>query len=305
MLTPTTKLVSVAPVLGRSFTDILVHSSGSAAGYSANSEWLTCPEKARLRKAGYRHKGWAKKDADFELGPLEYGTLIHELLALRVWYGHDAAMDQLLAWRGETGEISYAKASLMIATYEQTFPRAADPLKYIGVECEVVTNIRMGPEDPRPCFRSVRYDGIVHADGGPGTLPQLYSLERKTMSRGGSSALHAYYAQGMVQCALWNSNAEIVAQYGPMRGVIYEPLIKTKQPSCDRIPVYFSPEQQELALTYMRHSENGDVTFRALPDGSYPKFLHSCWGRYSPCDFVAWCHEGVTGDYTQHGEEIE
>lgn len=300
-LTPTTQLISEPPAHGRTFTDVLAHSSGSAAGFSANSEWLSCPEKSRLRAMGLKHKGWGAAEKN-ELNALEFGTLMHELLRYRVWYGHEAAVGQLTAWAPELRD-SYVKAALMLATYEQTFPQATEPLRFLGVECEVVTNIRMGPDDPRPCFRSVRYDGIVLASGGPDTAPQLYSLERKTTARSGSMA--GYTPQGMVQMALWNSNKALVDQYGPMRGIIFEPLIKTKNPSCDRVPAYFSPEQERLALTYMRYSENGTVTFQQLPDGSYPKMLHACWGKYSPCDFINFCHEGVTGDYLLNGEEIE
>ncbi|MFZ2152146.1 MAG: hypothetical protein WAV09_03500 [Minisyncoccia bacterium] len=304
ILKPTTQLISETPQV-RTFADVLAHSSGSAAGFSVNSEFLSCPEKSRLKHAGIRFKGYKAKgsaiDPEFELSALEFGTLIHELARFRVWYGPDAAMQLLEIWRPELGA-SHVKAALMLATYEQTFPYATEPLRFLGVECEVVTNIRMGDRDPRPCFRSVRYDGIVLA--GIGEVRELYSLERKTMSRGGPSALHAYYSQGMVQVAMWNSNAELVAQYGKMRGVIYEPWLKTKNPTCDRVPVYFSPEQETLARDYMRLAENGGVSFRQKEDGTYPKMLHSCWGRYSPCDYISLCHEGVTGDYTINGEEL-
>jgi hypothetical protein len=293
---PTTELVSEKPALGRLFADILKHSSGSAAGFSANSSWLTCPEKARLQARGIVFRGYDSASGEkTELDALSFGTLMHELLRLRVWYGHDAAMQELDFWRSEIGE-SHLKAALLLGTYEQTFPQAQEPLQFLGVECEVVTDIRMGPNDPRPCFRSVRYDGIVNIAGVNGT-PQIYSLERKTMSRSGASSLHAYYGQGMVQMALWNKNAALVEKYGPMQGVLFESLVKTKVPSVDRNPVYFSREQQTLAAAYMRYSENGDVAFKALPDGTYPKMIHACWGRFSPCGYINLCHEGVLGDY--------
>lgn len=299
ILRPTIQLISQPPEIGRSFAKVLEHSSGSAAGFSVNSEWLTCPEKSRLRAAGVRFKGWGGvKD---ELNALEFGTLIHELLRFRVWYGPEAALQQLEAWRPELLE-SYVKAALMMGAYDATFGFAEEPLKFVGVECEVVTNIRMGRNDSRPCFRSVRYDGIVRAGGMDGSDPQLYSLERKTAAR--SAGTSAYTIQGMVQVAIWNSNPELVAQHGRMRGVIFEVGVKTKMPSWDRIPAYFSPQQELLALDYMRLSENGGVMFRPLPDGTYPKMLHACWGKYSPCEYIPLCHEGVIGDYTINGEEL-
>jgi hypothetical protein len=300
ILKATTELISLPPQV-IPFAEVIAHSSGSAAGFFVNSEWLTCPEKSRLRAIGVRRKGWARKgEEDTELSALDFGTLIHEVLRFRVWHGHEAAVQLLEIWRPEIGG-SFVKAALLLGMYEQKFPHAYEPLKFIGVESEVVTNIRMGVNDARPCYRSVRYDGIVLASGGPGTQPEVYSLERKTSARSGG--FQAYYGQGMVQMGIWNSNAELVAQHGPMRGVIYEQLVKTKMPSVDREPVYFSPEQQRLAMEYMRYSENGTVVFRPLPDGTYPKMLHSCWGRYSPCDYISACHEGVTGDFLKNGEE--
>lgn len=286
--------------MGRSFADVLKYSSGSAAGFHANSEWLTCPERSRLRSLGIEFRGYGGGVSD-EISALDFGTLMHELLAMRVWHGHDAAMQQLDMWRPELGESSHLKAALMLGTYEQTFPLAHEALKFLGVECEVVTDIKMASG---PCFRSVRYDGIVLASGGTGTTPQLYSLERKTMSRAGASALHAYYPQGMVQMALWNSNAALVERYGKMQGIIYEALVKTKNPSCDRTPVYFSEGQQRLALQYMRLAENGGVQFQKQEDGRFPKLLHSCWGKFAPCSFVALCHDGEIGAYAKHGQDL-
>ncbi len=299
MLRHTTQLISLKPELGRTFSDVVKHSSGSAAGFSVNSEWLTCPEKSRLRAAGIRFKGYGSGTRD-ELNALEFGTLIHELLRYRVWFGHEAMAAQLEAWKPELME-SYTKAALMMGAYNHTFPYDGDPLRYVGIECEVVTNIRMGDNDPRPCFRSVRYDALVLANAG-GSQPQLYSLERKTSARTGGT--QAYWPQGMVQMAIWNNNKELVAQHGPMQGVIFEVGVKTKMPSWDRKPEYFSPQQQKMALDYMRLAENGGVVFQQLPDGSYPKMLHACWGKYAPCDYISLCHEGVTGDYMQHGEEL-
>ena len=295
ILKATTELVSVAPQRDQRFADVLASSSGSAAGFHANSEWLTCPENARLRALGIKFRGFeSSRYENTELNALDFGTLMHALLAFRVWYGHDAAMQQLDFWRQEIGE-SYVKASLMLGTYEQTFPQAMESLTFLGVECEVITNIRMGDNDPRPCLRTVRYDAVVLVRAAEDGVPQLYSLERKTMARSGGTT--AYSGQGMVQMMLWNNNAALVAKHGPMRGVIFEALVKTKNPSVDRIPAYFAPSQQDLAREYMRHSESGRVQFKALPDGTYPKMLHACWGRWRPCDYISGCHEQSWGDY--------
>jgi hypothetical protein len=307
MTSETTRLHSEPPDLTLMFSQVIASSKGSFAGFHANSEWLTCPERARLRAAGIRRKPFEARGGfvgeDFELDALDYGTLIHELLRIKTWFpsGHEMAVNVLDGWKSEIGHVSHLKASLQLGAHEQEFPQAADPLRYFGVECEVITNIRMGETDPRPCLRSVRYDAAVGAVNGTGEI-EVYSLERKTAARSGG--LNAYRAQASIQVALWNSNAELVRQYGKMKGVIIESHIKTKTPSCERNFILVSPHQEFMARSYLRYSENGSVVFAQAPDGTYPKMLHACWGRFTPCDYVNLCHEGITGDYTQNVQEI-
>ena len=76
-------------------------------------------------------------------------------------------------------------------------------------------------------------------------------MERKTMARSGAGSIKPYYPQGMVQMALWNANVALVQQYGPMRGVIYESLVKTKAPSVDRHPT--SPHARRVAAVPHAH----------------------------------------------------
>ena len=301
-LVETTKLNPVALPIRTTFAEVLASSSGSVAGFHANSEWLTCPERSRLKALGLKRKPPLDFEKDKELNALDYGILLHELLALRVCYGHDVALNTLNVWSPELGA-SWQKATAMLSVYEETFPYAADPLQFLGVEVPVITNIRATETSPLPCLRSVRYDGLVYAVSAGGTK-QLYSLERKSMSRSGPGALSAYKAQAMIQVALWNANKALVEQYGKMHGVIFETLVKTKIPSVDRIPEYVSPKQEQLARDYMRYSTNGIVQFSQLPDGTYPKFLHACWGRWAPCDFISLCHDEIVGDYTLNGEDI-
>lgn len=283
-----TKLTSKAIPLGRTFADVLRHSSASAAGFHANSEWLTCPERMRLKALGVERRPDYSSSLD-ELNALDFGTLLHELLALRVLYGHSAAVQELLNWRVDVGEKSYAQAALILGVYEQTFPEAQEPLRVLAVEAEVVSDLS-------GLKRTVRYDGVVQAQT-PGGSWELYSLERKTMSRGGHSALFPYYPQGMTQVALWNANPSLVELYGEMKGVIYESIVKTKMPSIDRAPVYFTRRQQRMAVDYMRYSEDGTVRYNVGADGAYPRMLHACWGRFAPCPYIGLCHDELVGDY--------
>lgn len=293
VLIETTALTSVLPALDKTFAEVLNESSASAAGYHAVSAWLTCPEQSRLKSLGIQRKpdGWQESLPG--ISPLAFGTLIHHLLAVRVVHGHDAALQLLWRWQPELGA-PYAAAVLMMGTYEFTFAQATEPLQFLAVEAPVTTNIRMGDADPRPCLRTVRYDAVVRA---PPDTSGVYALERKTMARSGAGSIKPYYPQGMVQMALWNANVALVQQYGPMRGVIYESLVKTKAPSVDRHPVYFSPRQQSMALRYMRSADNGYVQFAKTADGQHPMMLHACWGRWRPCDYISLCHEEIVGDY--------
>lgn len=290
----TDKLQSREMPLGRGFRDILSKSSASAAGFHANSEWLTCPERMRLKSLGVEKR--PSEETQTELNALDFGTLIHELLALRVLHGHEATVRELDSWRGEIGDQSYMQAALILGVYETTFPLATEALDVIAVEAEVITDIRMGENDEHPCFRTVRYDGVAYAST-PGGSKELFSLERKTMSRSGYNSLSPYYPQGMTQVALWNANPALVTKYGPMKGVIYESIVKTKLPSMDRQAVYFTMRQQKMAVEYLRYSENQMVRYAQAKDGSFPRMLHACWGRFAPCPYMSLCHDEIVGDY--------
>lgn len=291
---------ALKPEVAHSFADLIKHSSGSAAGYHAVSEWMTCPERARLKALGV-HRIAGDFDGTIELNALDFGTLCHYIRALRVAYGHTAAMETLDTYRREIGDQSYLKCAALFGQYEQTVPRDQDSLEYLAIEPEVRTNIaRPGNA---PIIRSVRYDTLVYAAAVVTGVKELFSFEAKTMSRSGMGSIDPYNPQGMIQVALWNANPALVAKYGEMQGVIFDCLIKTKSPSTDRVPRYYSKRQQVLALEYMRLPEPGapgsptGVQFSVLPDGRFPRMLHSCWGRWSPCDFIDACHEDSWGGY--------
>lgn len=275
------------------FGEVLRSSSGSAAGHSAISGWLGCPEQSRLRSLGITRKpsSWSTN----ELDALAFGTLCHVLSAVRPVYGEPAVYELLRQWSNEIDPEALMKATLLFRTYDTLYPLRMDPFEYLGVESEVRTDI--GTRQGGSCIRTVRYDAVVRLSG------DIFSLETKTMARSGPSTLAPYTPQAMVQQALWNANPALVAKYGPMRGVIFNCLIKTETPNADRLnPRYYSKAQEQLALDYMRLPEDG-VTYAQNPDGSFPKFLHACWGRWRPCQYIGLCHEGAWGDYKDHAGE--
>lgn len=275
----------------------LFNTSGSFAGYHAVSSWLECPERSRLRSMGLTPIRYFKA----ELSDLDYGTLLHALHAERVLNGADAAVRLLynLTAKGPDDEglipSDSDRALLMLQAYETTYPRATDPLQYLACEAEVITDI--APQGASPILRSVRYDTVVRSGDA------LFSLEVKSMARGGDSSVRPYFPQAYVQVAIWNANRALVEKYGEMRGVIFECLVKTQVPKVERrTPTYITKHQQQMALVYMR---NSNVHFQVEPDGTYPKMLHSCWGRWKPCEYIPFCHEQSYGEFEARKETPE
>ncbi len=270
---------------------------GSRVGHSAVASFLSCPEKARLRALGVRRRsGKREPGVPWVLNDLEYGTLIHNLLAIRVVYGHETCK-QYLEWLPELSAETRMKAYHAIQMYDATWPLAHENFEYLGIEPEVVADF--GDGRGHKLLRTVRYDAIVRQDR------DIFSLERKTASRSGEGTVAPYTPQFMVQAAIWNANEALTTRYGFMRGVIADVITKAEVPKCERYgPRYISPQQERLAIEYMRLPEA--VKFPVNADGSYPRMLHTCWGRFRPCDYIGLCHEGSIGDYEIPGlEEAE
>lgn len=270
--------------------DELRRAGPSSVGQSAVSSWLSCPEQSHLSALGVRPKPYGNDGVmPDQLAPTDFGTLMHALRAHRITHGQQSAEAVLYRYWDTTREVGKEdaeKALLMLRLYDQNFPLANETFEILGVECLVVSDIRSF-DGTQPLIRTVRYDTVIRADGG------IFSFECKTSSRNGG--LDGYKVQGMTHSALWNANPALVAKYGEMQGSIWDLLIKTKVPKCERVgPHYFSKVQQNKALMYLRMPEA--ITMPVLPDGSYPRFLHTCWGRYS-CKYINGCHEDAWGDY--------
>lgn len=297
----TTQLVQPTITIPNTFAEVLRSSSGSAAGYSAVSNWLGCPERSRLNAKGVTKRYEWSGDGE-ALSDLAFGTLAHFLRSLRVLYGHDAVEHALGLWKGELPHESWLKAQLMFRVYESMYPRAQDSFKYLGTEVEVVTDVSRELPNvglDKPIFRTVRYDSIVVLPGAGGSPDELFSFEAKTMARSGRGSLAPYTAQALCQFAIWNANPHLVKTYGRMSGVIWDCLVKTASPNVERIgPDYFGRVHQKLAVRYLAAADDGSVVFRADEHGHYPRMLHACWGRWRACDYTALCHEGAVGEYT-------
>lgn len=261
----------------------------STMGLSWTSTYLSCPEQARLKALGVK----PKKRETVEDGPVvldeptDFGQLMHTIRATRIVWGQDAALWLLNSYNID--EASRFKALSLIKLYDHLFPLPAEPFEYIGVEAEVVTDI--GDGQGGSMFRSVRYDSVIRFPNG-----DIFSFECKTTARSGENQLSQYTAQSFTHTALWNANPNLVAQHGPMRGTIYDLMVKTETPQCDRLrPRYVSKLQQQRAIEYLRLAES--IQFPRNADGSFPRMLNSCWGRYRPCVFINLCHENAHGEY--------
>ena len=283
-------------------SEIMDAAGGSFAGHSAVSLYLSCPERSRLRSMGVerrrREKPHDESGIPDELAddPLVWGTILHALRASRLVIGHEQVM-QLIA-RLDVCETDRIKLANMWLTYNANFPLEQEPFRYLGVEVEVISNV--APEGAKEALRSVRYDSVIVVPDTEGRWA-VFSLEAKSASRSGQ--FNEYMPQFMFQTMIWNANPHLVEQYGPMRGVVIDALIKTQVPKAERIgPKYIPKMMQQRALEYARLPEQ--IHYPLGPDGAFPRMLHACWGRYRPCEYIGLCHEDARGDYTVRGEEI-
>lgn len=299
----TTELPPLDYPIPKSLDEIL-NQGGSRVGNSAVMGWLSCPEASRLKALGCRRKVH-EADGPVDLDALGYGSLIHALLAVRVVHGTQIAINLLRPftpddWRGfiannwrpvlALSADDRLRAFHVVRTYDYNFPLEQEPWEYLGIESEVSTEIGTGPHGL--VLRTARYDAIVrHKSDGA-----IFSLEKKTSSGGGEGAINVYTPQFSVQTALWNHNPALVEKYGRMVGVIPDVIIKGAVPKCERhFPRYITALQERRAIEYMMLPEK--INFQIAEDGSYPRFHHSCWGRFRPCEYINLCWHGATGDY--------
>jgi len=264
----------------------------SPLGWHSVSTYMACPEASRLYTLGLRRKGYGWVPGETQLTPLSLGLLIHTGLAIRALWGQGACLEWLEAIGQELQEPDYLQASFMFRVYDDTYPFGEDPLRVLGVEIPVHTRLEPG------LIRTVRYDAVVLDSKN-----SVYSLEHKTDKSGGMGAAEAYSPQASTQVALWNANEALIEKYGPMRGVIFDFLIKTKVPRCERIARETPKVHQRLALEYLRQSAK--IKFPLNPDGSYPRLIHSCWGKYRPCEYVPLCWEGMHNAYEVANPEAQ
>ncbi len=268
----------------------------SEEGHSVYSSRLLCPEFARLMTAGVYPKRIDQSDS-LEKEYLVWGSIIHSIRAVRIVYGHARALQFI----GDLDLSAEDKLTLltMWKIYESVYPLADEPFKYLAVEAEVWTDI--GDGHGGQLLRSVRYDSVIK---GPGD--GVFSFECKSSARSGQSVLDAYRLQFTTQTAFWNRNQWLVDRYGPMKGVLCDMIIKTQVPKVDRIgPLYQGNLAELRTVEYYRllqpNRAYSAIELKANPDGSHPRFLSNCWGRYRACMFVGLCWEGAVGAYEIRG----
>ena len=284
----------------------------SALGYHTISTAYECPRKAELVALNLHKKRVIDEFSEDHFGALEIGLILHDKLAERIVWGTDHALDSLAAL--PLPEDLGTKLRGMLIQYDRRWPveRGEDgsfvdlnsrddeyfPLKYLGVETEVVTDIR-GWGGEGSLVRTVRYDAVVAPTRGEKCV---YSLEHKSSSRGGDGEVEPYRTSFAVQCALWNANAALVAKHGPMLGVIPDFLVKTMVPRCERYRIREpSMDHQQMALEYLRLREV--IWFPESRIGA-PKMLHACFGRYnSKCEYMDLCWDGAEGSYETRADK--
>lgn len=290
---PTTELPRISFSIPETWGD-LFESGSSPAGWSAISKYLTCPESVRLGALGIRRipRPPSPDGIPEELVATQFGSLIHAILAIRVVHG----MEVVTSWLADSPvckslhPMDQDKAQKMLRVYDEDYPLESEPWEYIGVETTVVTDLGQG------ILRSARYDKLVRMKRDHA----LFSLEHKTAARQGSGSVSSYTPQMLTQQTIWNKNEALVAKYGRMQGVWIDQLVKTQIPKCERLgPHMFTRLQEDRMAETLRLA---DKMFEVLPvaaDGSWPRFFHSCWGRFGPCQYIGLCHDNSIGDYEQ------
>ena len=280
---------------------------GSALGYHWVSDTLTCPERARLRALGVRSTAEAVGDPQGELygnrdgmNPRDFGSILHLLRALRIIYGMGRVHDTLESWRSQLRAVTWARLATIMAAYDAAYP-LPDGITYIGVECGITTRLPLREGGNRgSVYRTVRYDAVGYIPSTDGSDHELFSFELKSSSRGGGDAVLPYSAQAFSQVALWNANPHLTAKYGRMHGVVFDLMIKGTAPSADRLPpMYVSRAQQELALDFLALPSNGRWRSKLAPDGSAPRNLAACYGKWEPCEYIPLCLHGEHNNFTQ------
>ena len=295
-----------------SIADILSGPRGSALGYHSVATSLECPTKKMLINLGVEPKRDRVYDADgVEVEPAFdgsgkinaklYGSIVHALLAVRIVHGVEAA-ERILFVDGQYTPFSVALGAenairllLILRLYDQAHPLSAEPFTYISVEQPISSDI--GDGNGGSLVRTATYDAVVASR----EQRVVFSLEKKTSARGGSSAMDVYAGQFATQVTVWNSNPHLVKTYGPMAGVIPDVIVKTATPKIERHGVrYISKFVQHLATGYLRLPDqimypNGVAN---TPLG-LPAYLHACWGRFDPCVYIPLCWEGSHGEFEQ------
>ena len=292
----TTELPQMTYPIPRSL-DELFAISASFAGFHAVSSYLACAERSRLRASGLRRKQDEKMPGE-KMNALEFGIVMHALLAIRIIHGMQTAQALVGSFLDERTGLGFALEDrpmimALLKLYDLTYPLNAEPFEYLGVETEVISDVGVAWLPTHDSIRTVRYDAVVRPFGEK----VVYSLETKTSARAGETSMNSYMPQFATQACIWNSNPALVERWGKMIGVIPNMLVKTKKPSCERMaPRLISARQQELARRYLLAPSR--VHLPINPDGTHLQMIHNCWGRFGACEYVDFCWEGVTGDYT-------
>lgn len=273
----------------------------SSVGYHSTSDFLECPERARLKALHVRRK--PKVGESPHLNALQLGAVIHALLATRVAYGQAMAEAALVSRYSlppdvapplDLWEEDRIKILNIMRMYDYTFPLDREPFQYIGIETPIFTDVG---EPGRPCIKSAKYDKLIRAADAQG-YPVVFSLEHKTAARGGAAAMNVYLPQASVQAAIWNCNKALVEQYGYMPGIIFDVIVKSTVPQCERhAPRYISRLEMQRAIEYLRLSDQ--IQFPVNADGTHYRAIHACWGKFQPCPYIGICWGGSYGEYEQ------
>lgn len=271
--------------------------AGGSSGYGWSHAGLMskCMEAYRLAEVQRLEAPRWEDPEGLKLHALPLGILWHWMLEAH--YSQVNPIPHLKRVKGvPLGEVD--RLETMYLLYAKKYVK--EPFEILATECRIAAPVvgvaafidgKLDMQRDQPY--SVRYDTIIRYANGA-----IYSLEHKTASeiRGTTSA--EWYCNSSIHGQVWTWNNHPVSRLlGPMKGVMMNLITKKPDAELERMPLYIAKPQlamHERNLKYWFWWRN-DLLRDVGPDEVWPQNNMSCWSRYGPCEFLATCHNGVSG----------
>lgn len=241
-------------------------------GWHTKEPKFRCWREYRLMSSGRRPPGEQKSDA------LSLGSLVHELLASYYRGDLEQWREDLLRRIADGGYAEIAsEASRLFGAYLSRW--RIDPFLEDGGKRIVDIERRIERQLPWGEPYTARVDMVLRfADG-------YWVVDHKT-----SSAMTVDFVEG------WQTDPSIIGIlwcalrfYRPLRGMIINGIVKTKEPQFDRFRFALDRRMVRHWLAMMRYKFAEEQLARLA---GWPPNMASCIRRYGRCSYFAYCVYG-------------